>query len=73
MASIKDLINEISLEDMNMQFLTHGNTDLAIKGRGGDKYLETKFQSSPENMLKEAIIIWVDKGKLQQAIDRAIS
>lgn len=68
MATLKDLINAIDLGDMQMQFMTHGHCDLSIKGKGSDQYLESKFRSPAENMHKEAIVIWVDRSKLKEAI-----
>lgn len=68
MATIKELVNEIDTNDMTVQFMTHGNCDLAIRGKG--KYLEAKFQSAPDNIYKEAIVIWVDKTKLKEAAAR---
>lgn len=68
MATIKDLINHIDLGDMEVQFMTRGECDLAIKGKK-DKYLEAKFCAPAQNITKEAIIIWVDKQKLNSACD----
>lgn len=67
MADLKDLINAIAINDLSFQLLTHGNTTLTIRGKK-DKYLEAKFQSDEVNMHKEAIIIWVDKKKLNDAL-----
>lgn len=67
MADLKDLINAIDINDLSFQLLTHGNTTLSIRGKK-DKYLEATFQSDEANMYKEAIIIWVDKGKLKDAL-----
>lgn len=68
MTTIKDLINGIDNDDMAVQFMTHGDCDLSIRGKG--TYLEAKFKSSPENIYKEAIVIWVDKTKLKEAARR---
>lgn len=67
--TLKDLINEIDINDISYQLLTHGNTTLSVRGRK-DKYLEATFQSDEVNMHKEAIIIWVDKKKLAEALQR---
>jgi len=69
---LKDLINEIDISDISFQLLTRGNTNLSIRGRK-DKYLEATFQSDEVNMHKEAIIIWVDKKKLSEALERVKS
>jgi hypothetical protein len=69
MADLKDLINAIDINDMAFQTLTRSNTALSIRGKK-DKYLEATFQSSEANIQKEAIIIWVDKKKLNDAIDK---
>lgn len=71
-ADLKDLINEIDINDISFQLLTHGNTNLSIRGRK-DKYLEATFHSDEVNMHKEAIIIWVDKKKLSDALERVKS
>lgn len=70
MATLKQLVNEIDDNDMQVQFMKHGNCDLAIRCKKAHQYLEAKFHSSPENMYKEAIIIWVDREKLQSAVNR---
>lgn len=67
MADLKDLINAIDINDLSFQLLTQGNTNLAVRGRK-DKYLEATFQSDECNIYKEAIIIWVDKKKLNDAL-----
>lgn len=69
MADLKDLINAIDINEMSFQLLTRGNTNLAIRGRK-EKYLEATFQSDEVNMYKEAVIIWVDKKVLKEALDK---
>ena len=72
MPDIKDVINEINIDDISYQLLMKGNTELVVKGKKGDKYLQVKFESDPEyiNQNKEAIIVWVDNDKLQAAYNR---
>lgn len=74
MADLKDLINEIDINDMNFQLLMQGNTELKVKGRK-DKYLEVKFETNAEyiNQDKEAVIIWVDRQKLNAALNKVQS
>lgn len=71
MADLKDVINEIAIDDIRYQLLTKGTHTLAVRGRK-EKYLQVTFESNAEylNQNKEAIIIWVDKDKLYEALDR---
>lgn len=70
MADLKDLIAAIDINDLKFQLLTQGHADLTVRGKKDGKYLEVKFQTDAEHIAeKEAIIIWVDKPKLQSAID----
>lgn len=70
--TIQNLINALDAEKLAVQFLTTGECALTMRGgRNGinPTHLEVKFSSSPENMHREAIIVWVDRKDLSSAID----
>ena len=73
MATIKDLVNQFDPADIQFQVLTQGSCDLTIRKGKGVKptHLEVKFQTQPNFITgKEAIILWVDKEKYTEAINK---
>ena len=65
--TIRDLVNAIELDDIQLQILSNGAHQRTLKGKGA--YSEIKFDSAPDSMKKEALILWVDRKKLDAAID----
>lgn len=70
--TIQQLVNALDPEKVGVQML--GNTTHERTMRGGQKravnptHLEIKLHTVPENMHKEALIIWVDRKDLSAAM-----
>lgn len=71
--TIQQLINALDPGKVEVQILGNQPRSLTMRGakRGHNPtHLEVKFNSAPENMHKEAIIVWVDRKDLDDAINK---
>ncbi len=69
--TIQNLVDKLDPHKVKFQVLTTGACELSLRGGRQGKnptHLEIKFHSAPENMHKEALIIWVERDDLKQAI-----